>query len=785
MEIKSAFNLLLLSLSITTLLVTLVSYIVFRLRYAVQRKHTENLHHLEGFYFRRFAPHLEYANQKHRLESEKKSQKRKIWKDYPVGTFVIIGGLITLFLSLENYLAFRRELTSRLVTATRYRQLLQKGLLQRFQFSPPKDPILLEHFSDGFEIRHKKTLDLVRSLTVQVYAWRPASPTLSLTVSKDSASQVLNRITNSQKAPFASDTAWEEWLSRTGIQHRMVSKCSDLQSNTFTIISEGRETSTLLPASERDCIRKRFLGQGQFVLSGFLFADLLEAQFGLTAVENPEPQQNFPTQFAWSPEFAWDLPPGLLMPWYPTQNQKVAVGPLLTSAAFQAPFMGLHSHASSQIASRIAWKRSAGGRSAWIAMSPSVKAQQVLSSTEERYHDDALLNLLAWSAGLPRSQLAIWPRGQRLASVLAIDSEEKFTNLPSLIELIKDEGHPVTAFLVTDLYLDNLKSTAKLDDRDELGSHTDNHRSLRDFTAAQNFERLQHSRLDLEENWQRAVRGFRPPEEVLDAEATDITRQSGYRYVFGDQKEIRYYPMLLSHGDFSAFFRTMDDDVLLKRNHLLATPQDIASRLIAQVEVIASMGGAAALSIHTHIAGEDSVLKEGVRAYLKHLSQANAWRTTLSEVEGFARLRSSIVTQIRADFPENPSSFRVTIHNLGKATLKDGRLILSLPSRLTPKSWQLTHGLGARSLASLRGTLPAPLSAPAIPKGPGLAGQVDAGGKTPSSVQPSTVLGGTPASDEGPRKSTSALHCEGETCELDLPPIAQGSALEFEIRASN
>lgn len=74
LDVRSFFNILLLGISLSTVLVTLISFLIFKFRYSVSAKKNENLHELDGSFFRRFAPQLEEEN---RVEMElKKSQKK-------------------------------------------------------------------------------------------------------------------------------------------------------------------------------------------------------------------------------------------------------------------------------------------------------------------------------------------------------------------------------------------------------------------------------------------------------------------------------------------------------------------------------------------------------------------------------------------------------------------------------------------------------------------------------------------------------------------------------------
>ena len=109
-NVKEIFNILLLSISLSTVLITLVSFIIFKFRYNYNKKDKQGLYQLKGSFFKRFAPHLEIENAK--VVEERKLLARKSMSPQKklIITFASFTFFIFAFLSAENYLTFRKQI---------------------------------------------------------------------------------------------------------------------------------------------------------------------------------------------------------------------------------------------------------------------------------------------------------------------------------------------------------------------------------------------------------------------------------------------------------------------------------------------------------------------------------------------------------------------------------------------------------------------------------------------------------------------------------------------------
>ncbi len=133
---KNIFNIILLSLILTTFLITVISYIVFRIRQLAGTKKAKNLHHLDGVYFSRYAPVLEDANIAHAQKVDAENLDRISPRTKMILVTVLSFGIVLLLLLFENHFNFRKEILERANSAKVYRDLISRGLLKKRTFDP-------------------------------------------------------------------------------------------------------------------------------------------------------------------------------------------------------------------------------------------------------------------------------------------------------------------------------------------------------------------------------------------------------------------------------------------------------------------------------------------------------------------------------------------------------------------------------------------------------------------------------------------------------------------------
>ncbi len=135
MDIKMFFNVLLLALSLATVLVTLISFILYKLRQLSDKNQLKDPYQLEGLYFSRIAPHLEELNKKYRIENQIKV--KKVNSKLSLGSmFLIIVGIIASSLFAQIYFSELQERRKKIAVSENYRTLVDNGLLKRYDYTP-------------------------------------------------------------------------------------------------------------------------------------------------------------------------------------------------------------------------------------------------------------------------------------------------------------------------------------------------------------------------------------------------------------------------------------------------------------------------------------------------------------------------------------------------------------------------------------------------------------------------------------------------------------------------
>ncbi len=110
-DLRSFFNILLLSISLATVILTIISFLVFKVRYALKNQFNSNLFNLKGSYFNRYAPHLEKKNKESQDKFEKEVANRKLSPQMKIGlSFGSVFVFIVFALSAENFLVHRKKL---------------------------------------------------------------------------------------------------------------------------------------------------------------------------------------------------------------------------------------------------------------------------------------------------------------------------------------------------------------------------------------------------------------------------------------------------------------------------------------------------------------------------------------------------------------------------------------------------------------------------------------------------------------------------------------------------
>lgn len=279
-------------------------------------------------------------------------------------------------------------------------------------------------------------------------------------------------------------------------------------------------------------------------------------------------------------------------------------------------------------------RRHGAGRLVWIGFPLGCFAERERNAEAAREWLGALFD---WLHGdVPRATFEAWPEGREAAVVLAEDSEHEFENAAHLAAALDQRDLPATFFCVSDLARAHPALVRGLAHRHEIGSHTDDHRSVAGLPRSQQHRHLEGSRRALERLSGRGVHGFRPPEEKLDATTLGELARSGYRYwVPGyDAQAMPEIVTVPVDGRANAMLvripRLGADDFELQVLRRLA-PDSITTVLGDDLRRLRAFHGVQVVSLHTQILGRPGMLPAFL-PFLDALDRRRVWVATAGDL---------------------------------------------------------------------------------------------------------------------------------------------------------
>ncbi|TNF25997.1 MAG: hypothetical protein EP319_14925 [Deltaproteobacteria bacterium] len=639
MEVKYFFNVLLLSISLATIFMTLVTYIIFKFRYSMKTKSSDGTVNLEGSFFRRYAPHLSRKNNEILTMKELKKKSPKQRRKKLVWTYGGVTLIIFTFFLLENHLSFRRELMDRVSEAERYKQLLQQGLLAKHEFNPNFK------FSSFDEKIGNNLINYKRNL---------------LSILKNEKIFIVRLSNNRNEYLFETSLkSWTNFLKRNELNWKYTG--TSFQDEGIYILPQ----LNILTDGQLSNVKKAILNPN---IKIFATGALGKMNLNKTPrkewvgenisklVENKKLSEFYPTKIkGFGP-----VPPGLQLNWVPLDNsvkfEKGIAGDLIESSYDGIPNMDETGYRTKPFNPRALQYNDSTLLTLLDPLSPSDQ-----NKNDIEYSDTWILTKLADFSGAAYATVPVW-RYSAIDSVfaIAIDTEDQFSRLEELTDIFTSYEIPATIFLVTDLMKDNMSQVRDLPNYIELASHTTSHKNLKGRNSSDVFNDLQLSRHAIEEFSLQKVIGIRPPEETLDNASLSPIFQNGLEYIFSDQSFFRYSPLLLTNEELVIIPRVVPDDSNIKNNRILSTPEIVNNYMRSHFEHVKSLNGAFFFSVHTHIFTSSVALK-ALDMFISNVLQSSKTTSfwTLAATSTWWKLKSNLETK----FYESPTTKLEILNN--------------------------------------------------------------------------------------------------------------------------
>jgi len=286
------------------------------------------------------------------------------------------------------------------------------------------------------------------------------------------------------------------------------------------------------------------------------------------------------------------------------------------------------------------------------------------------------MNAVRWAAGKPAVQLAAWPGGKLAAAVVAQDVEADYRNAAGAVDVLRAEKIPATFFVVGRLAGRDRRTTARLRDYGEIGTHTFDHVALDARTGGALLGSLRRSRDDAASLAGRPVRGLRPPAERFNLETLRAWASVGGDYVFAANNVRAAGPELVPLGRDTLVLlaRVVDDDFAVLERAGVRDRGTMSRNLLRELDEVIAERGLYMFSYHSHL-----FARPDLRPVLRSLAEAlratpQVWVAQAGDVATWWRARAAVRLTPSAD------GRSVAVMNGGRAAFTGGVLVVDLPS---------------------------------------------------------------------------------------------------------
>ncbi len=694
MNLNHFLNAIVTALSVATVLITLMSFLIFKIR-QFPKNNGESDEKIDGTFFKKYDPFCALIRASQASEKPIMVQGRRL-RITAIGFFSAISFAIFAAIMVQNFATDRQEAANvastdaeRLGTLKSHESLLaglkKQGLLQRFAMT---NTVAGNNIEEFISIPQKE------AFAENLHA---LSDLHFVLIRDDSKNQV--------QSPHhrASFDAWSEYFKNIPVEFKTVnlSQLSTLASadraNSFSTVVILPQLASLDRDSRHAIQSMHEKGLGLIATGpiGALGSDGRPAPtdwsgrvFGVTFQSNDYATKFEPSIFAADRAPFSKLSAGFMADWFPTDNSYVGVSrDPDASVAFQTDYNGkIAETAHGNTLSRAVFTHPAGKmRAAWLAIEPG--NLQKLGRADRFYAESFLATSLLWVAREPVAALSNWKNGATSAFLASVDSEDKFEGATRLMQLFESKEIPATFFIVSNLLVKDstlAKTVSSFKgDRMDLQSHTTDHTILEGLNFSTQFDKLQDARLAIEEITGKPVIGFRPPEERFDDFTLSAALQNHVHYFFGDQKHYRYSPLQIANGDLIYFPRSVLDDFNL-RDQNFGSDDLMLQKMQSDFRKAKLLGGAYFMSFHSQVFGQPN-FQALVSHFLDFAKSEKPWFSNYSQAADWWRDRE----QIKIHLSKNGASAKYEMQIKNNSPHAQEGLAVYVDTPMA-ESWNLT-----------------------------------------------------------------------------------------------
>jgi len=665
MDVTQLFNILLLTLSLATILLTLVSYVLYRFGQLPGRSEgAKSGTKIEGIFFTRYVPTavatLGVVSPVLAVVKSKLYPARFFPKNVAF-FFLVTVAIVFASLVFRTYLSNRVKLRGSpgdlIATLQGYRTL---GVLKNYDFLvEPTKGLLDEKLGTNAEKNLESLLVLLRKKQIFIF----------------------DSLENEKQNGAIAGVAIKQWgdlLHRFNLPFKVGSTLASAHPGDLLLLPQTKVLTDVQRAKIEE-LRKQGVGLVSTGPLGILnkvaardSSNSATKWTGVKFVPNSAPEE-VPTLFSTENGAGWELPSGMLLNAFPSDNSFAGLPISGKTMALESDYHGYPRMREGGEITRAQFTAVGSARSVWLAADP-VEIREIDESSLF-YFRTSFANALAWAAKVPTVRVSTWRSHLPAAVLLSVDSEDRFENVDRFKQMFNQAKLPATFFVVSNLFQKHPELVGEDSVLFEIASHSENHATFADLSPDVQFERIQVSRFEIEEITKTPVRGFRAPEEKFEVGTIDAAIQNRLTYFAGDARVYRYAPEWIADGRILYYPRTMADDFATIK--IMKDEQKIATNLMEDYRRARRMGGLYLLNLHTHIFGLPPFEKP-LTSFFTQLSEEKAWKTTYHEMTEWWRDRSAVHLTLKSQ-PTVPGEYLLVVVNDGKGRTQELDVELSFP----------------------------------------------------------------------------------------------------------
>ena len=335
------------------------------------------------------------------------------------------------------------------------------------------------------------------------------------------------------------------------------------------------------------------------------------------------------------------------------------------------------------------WKQIGKGQLFWWGFTPE---NSILEKDTHKLVSRVLKNMLSHANREIISEIMPWPNAAPMAGLLAMDTEDQFTNAVNVAELLKKNNLPTTYFVLAGLAEQNPDLMPLLMTTGEIGSHAYVHDGFKDVPMIEQIKRLKKSRKVLERLGAKGMNGFRPPYESYDENTLKAIVQLDFDYIAGDLAGQSMAPRIIEIKDQGKSLvqipRPATDDYELEEKGDLPA-KEFLGIMLNDLDHAQDLSGLYYYSFHTQYFGTPERL-DILQKVIDQLKAKNAWLVSAGELSTWWRKRENITAKI---VPVCGSSFNLIVKNHNSQPLNGASVRVHLPRNFIQQQIEITPNL--------------------------------------------------------------------------------------------